>query len=85
MHLLGRKLNVTHLHDGREECLAQVDDYDFHWQGFAHYAKSIALDRGDRLRITCTYDTTGRDRVVRWGSGTEDEMCIAFLYTTPRR
>lgn len=84
MHLMGRKLNITLRHAGKEQCLAQVNDWDFHWQGFANYAKPIALDADDELRITCTYDTAGRQKKTTWGSKTDDEMCIAFLYLVPR-
>jgi hypothetical protein len=83
MHTMGTKLKITALGSGGEQCIAQVNDWKFHWQGFANYTKPIAISKGDILEITCTYDTTGRTRITRWGSGSDDEMCIGFLYMTP--
>jgi hypothetical protein len=82
MHNLGSKLRVTATHDGRDECIAQVNHWQFHWQGFANYARPISLSKGDTMRIECTYDSLGRDSETTWGEGTNDEMCIAFFYIT---
>ncbi len=82
MHKLGTGLRVTAIRDNTETCLANVDRWDFHWQGFAHYTNPISVQKGDRMRITCTYDTLGRDNTTMWGQGTQDEMCIAFFYMT---
>lgn len=83
MHKLGVSLRVTDLQkDGKETCVANADRYNFHWQGFAHYDNPVSLEAGDKLRITCTYDTLGRDDITSWGQGTTDEMCIAFFYLT---
>lgn len=41
----------------------------------------ITVPKGSEVKYTCTWDnSTGR--TIRWGDGTEDEMCIAFFYTT---
>lgn len=82
MHKLGSGMHVSALHGGEEKCLARVNNWDFHWQGFAHYTKPIVLSKGDTMHITCTYDTLGRDTTTTWGQGTNDEMCIAFFYLT---
>ncbi|TKD10268.1 hypothetical protein [Polyangium fumosum] len=82
MHKLGTGMHVAATHDGEEKCLARVNNWDFHWQGFAHYTKPIDLSSGGSMRITCTYDTRGRDTTTTWGQGTNDEMCIAFFYLT---
>ena len=83
MHELGSQLRVTASHHGEEECIAQVNHWAFHWQGFANYVNPIQLSAGDMMRISCTYDTMSVDAQVGWGSGTADEMCIAFFYATP--
>jgi hypothetical protein len=38
---------------------------------------------GDMARITCSYDTTKDGQPITWGEGTDDEMCLAFLYVSP--
>lgn len=83
MHDLGATMRVTIEHPGGgESCLAQVNDYAFHWQQFAFYDAPLRLHADDTLRVTCTYDTTGRDTPTTWGYKTDDEMCIAFFYST---
>jgi hypothetical protein len=82
MHDLGAQMRVTVEHAGGESCLAQVNDYEFHWQRFAFYDRPLRIHEGDTLRVTCTYDTTSRDTPTTWGYGTADEMCIAFIYST---
>jgi hypothetical protein len=84
MHTMGTKLRVTANHRGEELCLAQVNQWNFHWQGFSHYTKPITLSGGDSIRIRCSYDTMSRDTVTGWGEGTFDEMCIAFFFMTQK-
>jgi hypothetical protein len=82
MHKLGKTMNVTATRGGQDICLGQVNNWNFHWQGFAHYTEPVTLMSGDVVRITCGYDTTTRTETTTWGEGTEDEMCIAFFYFT---
>lgn len=63
-------------------CLLDLDGWSFHWQHFYWYEQPITVRGGDVLRITCHYDTTGDTHNVVWGEGTEDEMCISYLYVS---
>ena len=91
MHLRGRSARVEALDDhGGASCLLDVPRWDFHHQ------EAYWLDQGVRISraaLTCQWDnresaqplTNGRRRPMkdlRWGEGTDDEMCLAFLYTT---
>lgn len=83
MHTLGKTLRVERLpFDGDDVCLADVPRWDFDWQQFYFYEEAVRLVPLDRLRIECVYDTRERTETVRWGEGTEDEMCLVFLYVT---
>ena len=91
MHLLGRTMKVTAtLPDGRQVCLVDVPDWDFHWQGTYTYETPVALPFGTRVDLSARYDNSAANpenpnsppRDVRWGEGTTDEMCIAFLGVT---
>jgi hypothetical protein len=91
MHLLGRKMNVTAtLPSGATQCLININDWDFNWQGQYRYANSIALPSGTRLSLEAFYDNSANNfrnpndppRAVSWGEQTTDEMCIAFLGVT---
>ena len=91
MHLLGRKMKVTAtLPDGRQVCVVDVPDWDFHWQGTYTYRTALALPFGSRLDLTARYDNSAGNpenpnqppKDVGWGENTTDEMCIAFLGVT---
>lgn len=82
MHTLGRTLRVEHIADadGAEQCLVDVPRWDFNWQLAYFYERPIQINTLDSLRITCSYDTSERTEMVRWGEGTMDEMCLSFFY-----
>jgi len=82
MHTLGRELNVTVNADGADTCLVTVDRWDFHFQGAWWYTEPLTFDSVDDITISCTYDTTTRTEPVTWGEGTNDEMCLTYLYVT---
>ena len=91
MHLLGRKMNVTAtLPGGNAECLININDWDFNWQGQYRYAQPIALPTGTKLSVEAFYDNSLNNlrnpndppKPVSWGEKTTDEMCIAFLGVT---
>jgi mono/diheme cytochrome c family protein len=79
MHLLGRTMKVQATYpDGRSECLINIDNWDFNWQGVYRYAQPLAIPRGTMFSLEATYDND-TDQAVGWGEATTDEMCIAFL------
>lgn len=91
MHLLGRKMSVSvTLPDGHQICLAEVPDWDFHWQRTYFYKNPIALPAGSRVDLSARYDNSSENphnpssppRDVAYGEKTTDEMCIALLSFT---
>ena len=46
---------------------------------------AFTLRRGDRLNTHCVFDTTRAERPVAFGSSTEEEMCMDFLFYYPRQ
>jgi len=91
MHLLGREMRVTVTYpDGTSRPLIYIDDWDFHWQGSYTFRTPVPLPGGSRIDVEAVYDNSSRNRRnptlpprdVRWGEGTADEMCIAFVRTT---
>lgn len=92
MHLRGRSARVEALGASGDpaKCLLDVPRWDFHHQEAYWLAEGVRIERA---ALTCNWDnreiaqplTNGRRRPVkelRWGEGTDDEMCLAFLYTT---
>lgn len=91
MHLLGRTMKVQATRpNGTSECLIQIDDWDFNWQGAYMYKEPISLPSGTALSLKATYDNSTSNprnpnsppRPVSWGEETTDEMCIAFVGLT---
>jgi len=91
MHLLGRKMKVEMTpRNGAAQCLIQIDDWDFNWQGSYLYQTPIDVPAGTRLSLTAHYDNSSNNprnpnsppKPVSWGEATTDEMCLAFVGVT---
>ena len=92
MHLLGSRGRLTvERADGSEECLLDIPDWDFYWQGAYALAEPKELQLGDRIRIECQWDNTAENQPLIdgapvtpadtvWGEGTLDEMCLGAFY-----
>ena len=66
---------------GQKECMLQIDDWNFHWQGGYDFSQPKEFDPGDQLYLECHWNnTTPMD--VNWGETTEDEMCLGVYYAT---
>ncbi|MFN0085740.1 MAG: hypothetical protein ACKVX9_10155 [Blastocatellia bacterium] len=89
MHLLGKKIKVelTRANVVTPECLVDIPQWDFNWQGTYLYNKPVELTPNSRLRLTCNYDNSTDNpfnpnnppKAVRWGEETTDEMALAFI------
>ena len=82
MHELGVDLRLDAVRSSGDVCLVDVPRWDFNWQQLYLYTEPVELLPTDQLRISCGYNTEGRTETVYWGDGTQDEMCINFLYVT---
>ena len=82
MHERGRTLRIERVRNNETSCLADVGRWDFDWQLIYFYREPVTLRLGDRLRVTCTYNTEGLSEPVLPGWGTRNEMCLAGLYLT---
>ena len=91
MHLLGRTMRVEMKPLGQDaQCLINIDDWDFNWQGMYRYKDPVAVPTATRLSLTAYYDNSSENlrnpssppKPVSWGELTTDEMCLAFLGVT---
>lgn len=84
-HELGSAFRMTLNPDTpNEQVLLDIPDWDFDWQFNYVPAESLTIERGDVVRIECTWDRARRDpdlepAYVVWADGTNDEMCFATL------
>ena len=86
MHALGRTLRVERVGADAAappECLGDVPRWDFNWQLFYFYQQPVTLHAGDKLRVTCNFDTSSRTEPTLPGWGTQNEMCLAGILLVP--
>jgi hypothetical protein len=80
MHVLGTHISVNAVVGGVSQSVYDAA-YDFTNQTFASFTP-IAMNTGDQITVTCTYDnTTGT--AVNFGTSTTQEMCFAISYRYP--
>ena len=63
--------------------MAEVPRWDFAWQLYYFYEEPVPFASGDRLRVTCDYDTRAATEPVLPGWGTYNEMCLLGLFLVP--
>lgn len=82
MHKLGRAEYAKRIRGGQETMLLDSPKYDFS-TGAGAQAVTVDLTGGDTIRTMCRWQNGG-DTTVKFGEGTADEMCFAFLTYYPK-
>jgi dopamine beta-monooxygenase len=61
------------------------DSFSFNNQYFKYLPddKPIELKPGDTIKTICEFDTSKKNITVRGGLGSDDEMCLIFIYYYP--
>jgi hypothetical protein len=85
MHTLGRVLDLVRQRGEERTCVAHFGRWDPSLQQLFVRERAVELEPGDRLQLSCTYDSTSRTEWVEEGEEIEREECAAFLYFLPRR
>ncbi|MFZ5478915.1 MAG: hypothetical protein ACOZNI_19235 [Myxococcota bacterium] len=87
MHVLGSGFDFkVHKADGTEQCVVEMDDWNFHNQVTVMLDEPVRIAGGDTVEVTCHWDnsagnpaqTSDPPQDVYWGEGTNEEMCFAF-------
>ena len=79
-HERGLAINLHMFSDQQDTCMINVPHYQFNWQrGYFYDGYSIPFTGTDKLELKCHYNTVGAHN-LGWGDGTEDEMCLAYMY-----
>lgn len=88
MHYLGRESHImAHLPNGKKMPLLSISDWDLNWQTGYFYREPVRLPKGTKIQARFRYDNSADNianphnppREVRWGWGTDEEMCEAYL------
>jgi hypothetical protein len=89
MHWLGTDFTFTAvLPDGKTRVpLIKIDHWNFNWQGSYAFQEPIRIPKGSWFEVDAHFDNSETNpanqnkppKVVRWGEGTNDEMCIGIF------
>ncbi len=93
MHTRGLAVKIE-VNPGTPKRIVALDipRYDFNWQSSYFFKNPIKLEKGDKVRISCTFDNTqtmqpwengkqAAPKYIVWGESTTDEMCVGYLQT----
>jgi hypothetical protein len=85
MHTLGQSLELERrTRETPGTCIGSFDHWNFYRQRLFEYELPMQLSAGDRLRVSCVFNTLGSKGPVRRGETIDDEECAAYLYVVPR-
>ena len=89
MHWLGKDFTFAAvLPDGKTRIpLIKIDHWNFNWQGTYAFKEPIRVPKGSWFEVEAHFDNSESNpanqnkppKVVRWGEGTNDEMCIGIF------
>jgi hypothetical protein len=79
MHIRGDTMRLTVERGGKSTCLADFDHWHSKAQQLFRARQPALLEPGDRLHLSCSYNTQGRAKPVTFGDDIDDEECVAYL------
>jgi hypothetical protein len=88
MHLIGKRMSVDAiLPDGSHQCLIDIPQYEFNWQGSYVYRNPVTLPAGAHIHAEGRFDNSADNvmnpnsppRDVRFGEASTDEMCVVLV------
>jgi hypothetical protein len=83
MHKIGASARIwLERASGSEECLLDIPQWAYGWQGNYPLEEPILVEEDDQLGIECVWDNSEGEEDVRWGLSPDDEMCGGFLLAT---
>lgn len=83
MHLMGKHMTTTTVHDGAPGPKLLDADYVFTEQLYTPLTPAVRLSKGDKIHVECDYENTTA-KTMTFGESTNDgEMCITFAYRYP--
>lgn len=88
MHEFGAAFRMTINPDTDDEVVViDIPEWNFDWQLQYQPAEEVRIERGDVVRITCTWDRSlvemPEPRYITWSDGTVDEMCFVPIGVLP--
>ena len=89
MHEYGKSYRLTlNPETADEKILLDIPVWNFGWQLSYRPVDEVLVERGDTLRVECTWDRSLRPelppRYIVFAEGTDDEMCFSTITSRPR-
>jgi hypothetical protein len=92
-HMLATKMSAHATMGGKDECLVNVPDWDFHWQLDYMFAEPIVVDSSMQVTTQCVWDNSAENqpwingmqltpRQVNFGEASLDEMCLHYIWVS---
>lgn len=93
-HMRGKSISMSLVRpDADPEMLVDIPKWDYHWQAPYTLAEPRTVEPGDALHLQCHFDNSAENQPLtngvkmppqdlNWGEGTDDEMCLGWLYIT---
>jgi hypothetical protein len=83
MHTRGTRAftHIARAGGGGDECMLDIEHWNFHWQGSYGFAQTKTFNPGDQITLECHWNNPD-PMDVNWGEGTGDEMCLGTYYVT---
>lgn len=91
MHLLGTSISSWAVTPQNQTIpLIEIEDWDFHWQGFYEFRQPVKIPAGSTLYSSASYDNTSNNpnnpnnppQIVTAGESTTEEMMLVFFSYT---
>jgi hypothetical protein len=90
-HMLATRMAANVRVDGKDECLVNIPQWDFHWQGDYLFQDPLPVTGSARVTTTCAWDNTAANqpvvnnmplqpRNVAFGEGSFEEMCLHYIW-----
>lgn len=79
MHQRGHRSKLELVKTGGDVCLAEIKQWDFHWQNFYFQNTPVRLTGESTLRTTCDFDTSGSATPLLPSWGSRNEMCLEVM------
>jgi Copper type II ascorbate-dependent monooxygenase, C-terminal domain len=89
MHWLGKDFTFTAVLAGEKTRipLIRIDRWNLNWQGTYAFKEPIKIPKGSWFEVVARFDNSDANpsnqskpaKLVRWGDGTSDEMCIGIF------
>jgi hypothetical protein len=82
MHVRGQTMRLSVEWTAESTCLAAFDHWHDNSQQLFRSLKPESIRAGEKLQISCAYNTLGRVAPVQLGEAAEQEECTAWLLVT---